>query len=129
MPYRGQPPVMLALIGDSGSGKSTLSAGIVETLGHERVSDVCLDDYHKYDRVQRSEVGITALHPDCNHLGLMRQHLELMRRGETIFKPVYDHTTGTFGTPEYLTPSQFVVVHGLLGLHSPELKSCFHVSI
>jgi phosphoribulokinase len=129
MPYRGQAPVMLALIGDSGSGKSTLSAGIVETLGTERVSDICLDDYHKYDRVQRSERGITALHPECNHIGLMRQHLQLLRRGETIFKPVYDHTTGTFGTPEYLTPGQFVIVHGLLGLHDDALKSSFHVSI
>jgi phosphoribulokinase len=129
MPYRGQPPVLLALIGDSGTGKSTLSHGMLETLGAERVAELCLDDYHRYDRVERQKLGITALHPDCNHLLLMKQHLQLLRRGETIFKPVYDHTEGTFGPPEHLKPTQFLVVHGLLGLHDEALKSIYHVSI
>jgi phosphoribulokinase len=129
MPYRGQKPILLALVGDSGTGKSTLSRGILETLGEERVGEVCLDDYHRYDRVERQELGITALHPDCNHLNLIRQHLQLLRRGETIFKPVYDHTTGTFGRPEHLAPPQFLVVHGLLGLHDEALKPLYHVTI
>ncbi len=129
MPFRDQPPVLLGIIGDSGSGKSTLSSGIEQILGMERVSDLCLDDYHRYDRAERSELGITALDPACNHLELMRQHLHLLRRGETIFKPNYDHRDGTFGRPELFTPRQLVVVHGLLGLHTDALRSAFHVSV
>ncbi len=129
MPFRNQPPVLLGIIGDSGSGKSTLSSGIEQILGMERVSDVCLDDYHRHDRAERSRLGITALDPACNHLDLMRQHLQLLRRGETIFKPNYDHRDGTFGAPELFTPRQLVVVHGLLGLHTEALKAAFHVSV
>ncbi len=128
MPFRDQHPVLLGIIGDSGSGKSTLSSGIEQVLGSERVCDLCLDDYHKYDRAERAELGITALNPECNHLDLMRQHLMLLRRGETVFKPNYQHHDGSFGRPSLLTPKQLVVVHGLLGLHTDPLKNTFHVS-
>jgi phosphoribulokinase len=129
MPYRHQPPVLLGIIGDSGSGKSTLSSGVEQILGPERASDICLDDYHRYDRAERAALQITALDPECNHLELMRQHLLLLRKGETIFKPNYDHRDGTFGRPALFTPKQLVILHGLLGLHSDALKQCFHVSI
>ncbi|MFQ5889791.1 MAG: phosphoribulokinase [Gemmatimonadota bacterium] len=129
MPFRDQNPILLGIVGDSGSGKSTLSAGIEMILGKERVTDICLDDYHRYDRAGRKAHGITALNPECNHLELMRQHLLLLRAGETIFKPVYDHSDGTFGPPEFVTPRQLVVVHGLLGLYTQPLKSAFHVSV
>jgi phosphoribulokinase len=120
---------MLGLVGDSGAGKSTLTDGCVEILGRERVTDICLDDYHKWDRVDRKKHQITALHPDCNHLDLMGQHIRLLRQGERIFKPVYDHSTGTFGKPEFVTPRAIVLVHGLHGLFTPELRRQWDVSV
>jgi len=120
---------MLCLVGDSGAGKSTLSNGCVEILGPERVSDICFDDYHSLDRVGRTERRITALHPDCNHLDLMGQHMRLLRHGEPVFKPVYDHTDGTFGPPEIVTPKDIVLVHGLHGLYTPELRGQWDVSV
>ena len=97
-------PIMLGIVGDSGAGKSTLTDGVKKVLGSDSVTDICLDDYHIYDRVGRSEQKITALHPVCNHLDIMAQHLRLCRVGERIFKPVYDHTDGTFGKPEFVEP-------------------------
>jgi len=120
---------MLCLVGDSGAGKSTLSNGCVELLGPERVTDICLDDYHSLDRVGRAQHKITALHPDCNHLDLVAQHVALLRRGETIFKPVYDHSDGTFGPPELVSPKQIVLIHGLHGLYTPELERLWDVSV
>src|SRR5712691_6061670 len=129
MPFRAGRPIMLCLVGDSGAGKSTLSNGCVELLGPDRVTDICLDDYHSLDRVGRAQHKITALHPDCNHLDLIAQHVALLRRGETIFKPVYDHTDGTFGPPEFVTPRPIVLVHGLHGLFTPELRRQWDVSV
>jgi phosphoribulokinase len=128
MPFRGRP-IMLCLVGDSGAGKSTLSNGCVELLGPERVTDICLDDYHSLDRVGRAKHKITALHPDCNHLDLIAQHVALLRRGETIFKPVYDHSDGTFGPPELVAPKSIVLMHGLHGLFTPELRRLWDVSV
>ncbi|MGH7676757.1 MAG: phosphoribulokinase, partial [Gemmatimonadales bacterium] len=72
---------------------------------------------------------ITALHPDCNHLDLMGQHMRLLRQGERVFKPVYDHTNGSFGPPEVVTPKPVVLVHGLHGLYTPELRRQWDVSV
>src|SRR5919201_4428238 len=126
---RTQRPTILGVMGDSGSGKATLASGIVTLLGAERVSDLCLDDYHKYDRAERSRRAITAIHPDCNDLELMQQHLVLPRRGETVYKPVYDHRTGSFGEPEFLTPREFVIAHGLLGFHTDALRPCYDLGV
>ncbi|MGH7538068.1 MAG: phosphoribulokinase [Gemmatimonadales bacterium] len=129
MPFGAGRPILLCLVGDSGAGKSTLSNGCVELLGPERVTDICLDDYHSLDRVGREARSITALHPDCNHLDLMGQHIRLLRHGETVFKPVYDHSNGTFGPAEFVTPKPVVLVHGLHGLFTPELRRQWDVSV
>jgi phosphoribulokinase len=120
---------MLCLVGDSGAGKSTLSDGCVELLGPQRVTAICLDDYHSLDRVGRAAKNVTPLHPDANHLDLIAQHVRLLRSSETIFKPVYDHRDGTFGPPEFVTPGPIVLIHGLHGLYTPELRRHWDVSV
>ena len=129
MPFRANRPIMLGIVGDSGAGKSTLSDGVVSVLGADRVTDICLDDYHAYDRVERKNRQLTALHPTCNHLDLMAQHLRLLRAGEPIFKPVYDHSNGTFGKPEIVAPKSVVVAHGLHGLFTKALRCVWDVSV
>ena len=48
-----QQPLIVAVCGDSGSGKTTLTAGMVQVFGQERVTHICLDDYHTLDRATR----------------------------------------------------------------------------
>lgn len=129
MPFQTARPIMLCLVGDSGAGKSTLARGCVEILGEDQVVDICLDDYHSLDRVGRSERKITALHPDCNHLDLMGQHMRLLRHGETIFKPVYNHSNGQFDVPELVTPRPLVIINGLHALFTPELRRQWDLSV
>ena len=78
----GHRPIMLAIAGDSGTGKTTITAGLVKALGAERMTSVGADDYHRYDREQRAERGITPLHPNCNYVDIISQHLRLLREGE-----------------------------------------------
>ena len=80
-------PIMLGIVGDSGSGKTTITRGLVRVLGDDQVTHFCTDDYHRYDRKQRAERNITPLHPDCNHLDILAQHLRHLRNGEAIMKP------------------------------------------
>lgn len=122
-------PIMLGIVGDSGSGKTTVTRGLVRVLGEDQVTHMCTDDYHRYDRRQRAERGITPLHPDCNYLDILEQHLGHLRANEAILKPVYRHTDGTFGPPAYLSPARFVVAEGLLGYHTPELRRMFDVRV
>jgi phosphoribulokinase len=120
-------PIILGIVGDSAAGKTTLTKGIAQVLGEENVTVICTDDYHRYDRKQRAELDITALHPDCNHLDIMQQHLNLLRTGQSILKPIYSHKTGTFEAPEYIKPNKFVIVEGLLGYAALGARDCFDV--
>jgi phosphoribulokinase len=122
-------PIILGIVGDSAAGKTTLTRGIAQVLGIENVTQICTDDYHSYDRQQRAEMGITALHPDCNHLDIMQQHLTLLRTGQPILKPVYSHSTGTFEAPKYIKPNKFVIVEGLLGYSTRAARDAYDVKV
>jgi phosphoribulokinase len=122
-------PIMLGIVGDSGSGKTTITRGLVRVLGEEMVTHFCADDYHRYDRRQRAERGITPLHPECNHLDILTQHVGHLRANEPVLKPVYLHANGTFGPPDYVVPRRFVVVEGLLAFHETGLREMFDVRV
>jgi phosphoribulokinase len=122
-------PIILGIVGDSAAGKTTLTKGIAQVLGEEDVTVICTDDYHRYDRQQRAEMGISALHPDCNYLDIIQQHLGLLRTGQAILKPIYNHKTGTFDPPVYIKPSKYVIVEGLLGYSTRGMRDSYDVKV
>lgn len=122
-------PIILGIVGDSAAGKTTLTKGIADILGPEKVTVICTDDYHRYDRAQRAEMGISALHPDCNYLDIMQQHLSLLRTGQAILKPIYNHHTGAFDPPEYIEPRQFIIVEGLLGYSTRAMRDAYDIKV
>lgn len=122
-------PIVLGIVGDSAAGKTTLTKGIAQILGEENVTVICTDDYHKYDRRQRAEMGISALHPDCNYLDIIQQHLGLLRTGQPILKPIYNHHSGEFDPPEYIKPGRFVIVEGLLGYSTRGMRDSYDVQV
>jgi phosphoribulokinase len=122
-------PIILGVVGDSAAGKTTITRGLVRLLGEEQVTHIAADDYHRFDRRQRAEHAITPLHPACNYMDIMEQHLREVRAGRPILKPVYRHQDGTFGAPVYVTPRQFTIVEGLLGYHTQALRDVFDVRV
>jgi uridine kinase len=122
-------PFVLGIIGDSGSGKSTVARGVRELIGPARVSTLELDDYHRYSRAERLELGLTALNPMVHNLGLMQEHLHLLRRGRPVRNRSYDHTDGSFGPMRTLEPEEVVLVRGLLGFPTEELRATYDLTV
>lgn len=122
-------PIILGIVGDSATGKTTISEGIAEILGAERCTVICIDDYHKYSRQQRADNEMSALDPKGNYVDIFEQHLSLMRQGQPILKPVYNHQRGELDAPEYIQPKDFVICEGLLGYASRQARDCFDVKI
>jgi len=129
MPKRVDYPIILGIVGDSASGKTTLSAGVAQILGEAHCTVICTDDYHRYDRAQRAAAGLSALDPRANYIDVLEQHLRLLRGGEPILKPVYDHRRGTLEPPEYVRPKDFVIAEGLLGYATRAMRDCFDVKV
>jgi phosphoribulokinase len=122
-------PIVLGIVGDSGAGKTTLTRGLIRVLGSEHAARLNADDYHRFDRRQRADRGVTPLHPDSNHLDILTQHLIHLRQGDPVLKPVYDHRDGTLRAPVYMRPSRFLFVEGLLGYHTETLRTAHDVRV
>ena len=102
----------------------------MRVLGEDKVTHVCTDDYHRYDRKQRAELGITPLHPDCNYIDVMAQHLAppARRRGdpEARLPARGRHLRRRRSTS---SPHDFTVVEGLLGYHTQAMRDCYDVRV
>jgi phosphoribulokinase len=122
-------PIVLGVVGDSGAGKTTLTRGLIRVVGEDQVTRMSADDYHRYDRQERRQLGVTPLHPDANHLDVLTQHLVQLRRGEAVLKPVYDHRDGSLGRPVYMRAERFLVVEGLLNFHTESLRTAHDVRV
>jgi len=126
MPYSriSDRPIILGIVGDSAAGKTTMARGIANMLGPERVVMLCSDDYHRYDRAERMARKITALDPRANYMDILEQHIQLLRQGKPILKPVYNHEDGTLGPPEHIEPHEYIIVEGLLGYSTRAMRDC-----
>ena len=63
------------------------------------------------------------------HVNIIAQHIHHLRDGEPILKPVYGHSDGTFGAPQYVVPKRFAVIEGLLGYYTPQLRDAYDVRV
>lgn len=122
-------PVILGVVGDSASGKTTLAAGIAAILGPERVAVLSADDYHRFGRAERAARGLSALNPAANHIDILEQHIRLLRANQPVLAPVYDHARGTLERPRYLEPREYLIVEGLLGYATREMRDCYDVKV
>jgi phosphoribulokinase len=122
-------PIILGVVGDSAVGKTTLSKGIAKILGEDRVTVICTDDYHAFDRKERAKNGISALDPKGNYIDILEQHLARLREGKPILKPIYNHDHGTLDRPQYVEPKEYVIAEGLLGYTTRAMRDCYDVKI
>jgi phosphoribulokinase len=129
MNRRVDRPIILGIVGDSAAGKTTLTAGIAQILGADRVVTICTDDYHRYSREQRAQNGISALDPRGNYIDILEQHIKLLRQGQPILKPIYNHHGGMLDAPEYVVPREYVILEGLLGYSTRAMRDCYDVKV
>ena len=106
-------PVILGVVGDSAAGKTTITRGLVARARRGATSPTSAPTTTTATTAgNERELGITPLHPDCNYVDIIAQHLVHLRRGDAILKPVYRHQDGTFGPPVYV---QSGALHGHRG--------------
>jgi len=120
---------VFGVAGDSGSGKTTLSRGIRRILGEDMVASFSLDDYHSLDRKQRKSQGITPLNPAANYLELLADHLEALKQGQAIDKPVYDHSRGEISGTVPFGPAPVIIMEGLHPFYTERLRNAIDFKI
>ena len=127
-----RPPLVLGIAGGSGSGKSTIARSILAAL--PKGTGVLLEQDHYYksqghlpfEERERKNYD----HPDALELDLLARHLDALRAGETIERPTYEfaqHDRAATGLT--ITPTQIIVVEGILVLADEGLRKRFDVKL
>jgi len=119
--------MIIGLGGGTGSGKSSIVRGLVERIGG------CVIDLESYtlDRSdlppeERSPVGDE---PAAIDTALLVAHLEGLRRGEAIRKPVYSREAHGRTGAAVVAAARLVLVEGLFTLWWESLRSLLDVKV
>ena len=119
--------MIIGLGGGTGSGKSSIVRGLVERIGG------CVIDLESYtlDRSdlppeERSPVGDV---PAAIDTALLVAHLEGLRRGEAIRKPVYSREAHGRTGAAVVAAARLVLVEGLFTLWWESLRSLLDVKV
>jgi uridine kinase len=125
-------PFILGIAGGSGSGKTTIARAILDALPPG--SGILLEQDHYYRAqshlpfVEREQVNYD--HHDAIEMDLLLEHLDTLRAGKPIVRPVYDfaiHDRSPDGLP--LSPAPVVVVEGILVLADERLRQRFDAKV
>ncbi|NPA93048.1 MAG: uridine kinase [Chloroflexi bacterium] len=125
-------PLVIGIAGGTGSGKTTVARVILDRVGEGHIAYLPHDAYYKDNgHLPLSErIKINYDHPDSLETSLLIQHIQMLREGKPVERPVYDFTTHT-RTSETVTvlPRPIIMVEGILLFYEPELRKLFDVKI
>ncbi len=125
-------PAIIGIAGGSGSGKTTIAESVVTAVGVDTVSLIQHDAYYRdlphLDFEARSRVNYD--HPDSLETELLIQHIQELRAGREIRRPVYDFTNHRRTTETVpVRPEPVVVIEGILVLSERELRNVMDLRI
>ncbi len=124
-------PLVLAIAGGTGSGKTTVAEKIIEALRPD-VAALDHDSYYKdQSHLPREErLLVNYDHPDALDNELLAEHIEQLKAGHAVRKPVYDFKTQTrTDQVTVIEPSPVLLVEGILTLALPRLRNLADVKI
>lgn len=124
-PWSPDRPLFIGIGGGSGSGKTTVAEALLERLDGA-VSLIQHDAYYRHNPhlsfEERARVNYD--HPDSLETELLIAHLEALREGKAIERPVYDFVQHIRSDQVVLVePTKVVIVEGILVLAEPELRA------
>ncbi|HAE85400.1 MAG TPA: uridine kinase [Anaerolineaceae bacterium] len=125
-------PLVVGIAGGSGSGKTTLAQAILDEIGRERIAFLPHDAYYR-DQSQltfEERLRVNYDHPDALETDLLIAHIEALRRGEIIERPVYDFKLNTRSSEtRRVVPRQIILVEGILLFYEPQLRKLFDMKL
>ena len=125
-------PFIIGVAGGSGSGKSTVSQQVLSAFGSDMVSVVMQDDYYCDQSHLAPELRPDQNydHPNAFEWSLLVQHVQALRRGESIEMPEYDFTLHNRSTRTIpVKPAPVIVIEGLFALYDADLRDMMSLKI
>lgn len=123
---------MVGIAGGSGSGKTTVVRRIMERLPENGVVVLPQDAYYKdnsgLDLEARQEINFD--HPDSLEFSLLIEHLNMLRSGRNIQRPIYTYITCTRSEETVpVSPREVILLEGILLFTNPDLRSLIDIKV
>jgi len=125
-------PLVVGIAGGTASGKTTVARKVHAAMSDRRVAFIDQDAYYRdlssMSLAERRNVNFD--HPDAFDVDLLVEHLQSLREGRAIQKPVYNFVTST-REPEHTVvhPGELVLIEGILVLHMDRVREMMDVRI
>ncbi len=124
--------MVIGIAGGSGSGKTTVAQALMERVGAEHVAFLPHDAYyHDFSHLPpEARARVNYDHPDSLETPLLIAHIERLKAGEPIERPIYDFTRHA-RAPETVRvePRPIILVEGILIFAEPALRRLLDIKI
>ncbi len=125
-------PIIIGIGGGTGSGKTTVAREVRKHFPEESVVILHHDSYYvdRSDLPPASRENINYDHPDSFDNQLLLFHLNELRSGRPVEKPIYDFETHT-RRKETITvrPARIILLEGILVLAEDVLRASMDIKL
>lgn len=124
--------IIIGVAGGSGSGKTTVANNLVKAFKAEDAVLVEQDAYYRelLNMSIEEKANVNFDHPDSIEFELLRKHLEMLKEGKSIDRPIYDFTTHSRKEGAVrINSSKIIIVEGILIFAVPEIRELLDVKI
>ena len=124
--------MVVGIAGGTGSGKTTLAGFILDRVGRDKIAFLPHDAYYR-DQKQlplEERVKVNYDHPDSLETELLIAHIEQLKAGHPVERPVYDFTIHNRKVETVLVkPKPVILVEGILIFVEKQLRELFTMKI
>jgi len=124
--------LVIGMAGGTASGKTRVSSAIIKMIGQERVAYIQHDSYYK-DRSNiplKERDNINYDYPDALENDLLVYHLQKLRNGYAIEKPIYAFESHTRNSEtERVCSKEVVVIEGILIFVDKRLRDLMDIKV
>ncbi|HYV06618.1 MAG TPA: uridine kinase [Blastocatellia bacterium] len=124
--------MIIGISGGTGCGKTTVAHKIIASVGADNVVYLQQDAYYRNleDMPLDLRHKVNFDHPDAFDTGLLMNHIEALRAGESILKPTYDYATHSRKTETvHIEPRPIIIIEGILVFANPQMRSLMDMKI
>lgn len=117
---------IIGITGGSGSGKSSIVNAIAKGFDDNQLTVLSQDRYYNpLDHLSPKERSVQNFdHPNAFDYNLLEEHLDELKKGNTIQAPIYSFVKETRESEtDPISPTPVLLLEGILLMNHPKIKS------
>ncbi len=124
--------LIIGICGGTGSGKTTVVNKILEILPEDHVAILSQDSYYKDNSnisvEERKRINFD--HPDAIEFDLLLNHINELKKGNSIEKPIYSYITCTRSKETiHIESKEVILIEGILLFSDERIRNICNIKV